>query len=219
MVAPTPANMQECTPKCRCITGPYAGQAYDCGNPCKGQGGDCSFDCIDGCACSAPSRYWILEWLFSPNTTPNCIGRPNLGYCQLGPLEGPYYTQVTFPVGIKAVYSGPAGSWYRADELCGGGYGPGGLGDGGYCERTGATHVDKGPGWQTCDNATWPTGYVSRMEFFGFEITENLSAWPTSPGDLWIKQLGPNSSGAVNCHVTQYILSSAYPTDSSFDPL
>lgn len=52
MAAPTPANMQDCDPKCKCPGGPYADQAFLCDDPCEGQGAGCTFDCQNGCNCT-----------------------------------------------------------------------------------------------------------------------------------------------------------------------
>lgn len=220
MALKTP-DMKDCDKKERCLFGPNEGLAYTPGDECAaGQvfdPGTC--DCI-----SQDSRYWQLEWVFAPNLNLNCIGRPDDGYCELGPLEGPYYTNITFPSGLTFVYTGVAGSWYKASSSCGGGFGPG-ADVGGYCERTDATWVNKGQGWQTCTNATWTTNSVSRMEWFGFEMVTNTRTDTTytdevgQTGDLWIYQLGPNASGAVNCNETQYIVGSTCPADSNFDCL
>lgn len=51
MAAPTPGNMENCDPKCKCPGGPYADQAFLCDDPCAGQGSGCSFNCQDGCNC------------------------------------------------------------------------------------------------------------------------------------------------------------------------
>lgn len=51
MAAPTSANMENCDPKCKCSSGPYADQAFLCADPCAGQGSNCTFDCQNGCDC------------------------------------------------------------------------------------------------------------------------------------------------------------------------
>ena len=45
MVAPVPADMNSCDPKCKCPSGPYANQAFSCESPCTSG----TFDCQNGC--------------------------------------------------------------------------------------------------------------------------------------------------------------------------
>ena len=61
MVAPTPAGMDKCDPKCKCPSGPYTDQAFVCDDPCAGQGVECVFDCTNGCICEAVGGTWKIE--------------------------------------------------------------------------------------------------------------------------------------------------------------
>lgn len=61
MAAPTPANMENCDPKCKCLSGPYANEAYSCDTPCTGQGDNCTFDCQNGCDCPLEANF-IGAW-------------------------------------------------------------------------------------------------------------------------------------------------------------
>ena len=205
--------MDDCCKKQRCLFGVNKGQIYSICDPCGNLG---EFD-EELCDCvSQESQHWKLEWMYAPITNPNCSGRPDGGYCELGPLEGPYYSNIAFPSGLTFRYIGLVGTYYNAD--CGGGSGPGDTA-GGYCEVTGATYVNRGQGWQTCANAQWTLNTVSRMEWHGFQLVEIGNGSYGAEGDQWIFQLGPSSSGAVNCNETQYIVTNACATDSNFDCL
>lgn len=75
MAAPTPANMDDCDPKCRCSYGPYANQAYSCDDPCAGQGDGCTFDCGAGCECDPPGECYGGRATYTP-----CGGEPTCFY-------------------------------------------------------------------------------------------------------------------------------------------
>ena len=53
---PVPGNMENCDPKCKCLTGPYTNRAYSCDNPCDN---GCDFDCENGCECGTGSQ-WVI---------------------------------------------------------------------------------------------------------------------------------------------------------------
>lgn len=82
MTAPTPGSSEICDPKCRCPSGPYANQSFSCADPCKDQGTDCTFNCIEGCICQ-DDRGSYARWVgtiiqptsFLPYSTP-WIGLP-----------------------------------------------------------------------------------------------------------------------------------------------
>lgn len=215
-ICPNTGDMTDCNKKPRCKWGACEGQSLP-SNPADYCPPGYTFR-EDYCDCEGTaSRYWQIEYMYAPITSNvNCTGLPGGGYCGLGPLEGPYVANLAFPNTIEATYTGPIGSWYRAD--CGGGYGPGELNDGTMADRTGATYINRGAGWQTADSYDPALSTTSRQEWYGFDIAASGSGIAT-PGDLWIFILGPDAGGAINCGEQQFFVTSAVPTDSNFNPL
>ena len=80
-------NMEDCTPKKRCIFGPNEGQAYDPSNPCDGAGIFNPATCDCEIACDTPATatvYWKVSFATysgacSPDTT-NCFDFGNTPY-------------------------------------------------------------------------------------------------------------------------------------------
>ena len=71
MVAPTPGDMDKCTPKCVCPegSGPYSGNAFVCTDPCSGKGSNCTFDCQNGCVCPCSDPDEIQGTVYSQTIT------------------------------------------------------------------------------------------------------------------------------------------------------
>lgn len=60
-----PANMDDCTPKCRCLSGPNKGLAYSCGSPCNSNE---TFDPVT-CDCTPETVYpWAGTWVLISQT-------------------------------------------------------------------------------------------------------------------------------------------------------
>jgi len=140
MTAPTPGDMSQCDPKCRCPSGDYAGTAYSCDKPCAGQGDDCSFDCENGCQCNKTcASSWNIIYTsvssadFSPcgasctwtptfgnlinfsATGPGTFSSQNYSYVNEGCGGPPYGGQTAKSVfGVDRVWNG-GGGWTNGD--------------------------------------------------------------------------------------------------------
>lgn len=203
-------DMEDCTPKKRCLTGPNVGQAYTPGNECETTA---VFD-EELCDCiPLSSRYWKLTFDFYDfAANANCTGQPNNGYCVLETEPSSTFSrQYDFGVN-EASFGGAVGSFYRGD--CGGDFGPG-PSTGTYEDRINALWVaDNNTFFVPGANASPSTNTTSREDWYGFYQTYGLNE-----GALWLAVVGPFSSGAVNCNEVQAVLVSAERVDSNGNPI
>lgn len=87
MPCPPAASMESCDPKCRCNSGPCAGAAFSCGDPCQGTAVFNSATCECEPLCDTPATatvYWKVSYATytgacSPDTT-NCYQFGNTPY-------------------------------------------------------------------------------------------------------------------------------------------
>jgi hypothetical protein len=75
-----PADMESCSPKCKCLNGPNIGEAYECDDPCQD---DQEFDFVN-CECNSVYPTVAGTWTWTGTITdiiePTCLEVSGPGY-------------------------------------------------------------------------------------------------------------------------------------------
>ena len=183
MVAPIPAPMDKCDPKCRCPDGPYANQAFSCDSPCV-EG--CEFSCEAGCDCGA-NYIWVVDFYRQDGDS----GSAGCFVENCEPAETTAFDQVVISFDNTKTLVKPLNSvnYCSISEVCP--HGPQNCGT--WREATGADVILFGGGYIGSMDAVCGLSDLLMQNFISVEGT----SYP--PGTIISAFVHSHRSGAIGC--------------------